>query len=110
MNKTTSAVLIVLLLSAVIGGYFFYQSQNSLIPWVQKVVSDKLIDGQSARFRNIREVTSGTYCGEVNSKNRMGAYTGFTGFSVLGMPSTPQPFIRFAEDDWHGQPQQSCPL
>jgi hypothetical protein len=38
-----------------------------------------LIDPESAQFRDVRQ--NGPYtCGEVNSKNRMGGYTGFRKF------------------------------
>lgn len=110
MNKTILAVLIILLISTLIGGVWWYQSSNSTDKWVQKVVAYKLYDGESARFRNIRVVTDGTYCGEVNSKNRMGAYTGFTGFSVLGFPPDPQPLIRFVAEGFDGEPQRACPI
>lgn len=48
-------------------------------------VKDKLLDGESARWRWPKHVAEfGLYCGFVNAKNRMGAYTGFTPFMVLG--------------------------
>lgn len=48
-------------------------------------VKDKLLDGESARWRWPKHIAEfGLYCGFVNAKNRMGAYTGFTPFMVLG--------------------------
>lgn len=50
-----------------------------------KQVKDKLLDGESARWRWPKHVAAfGMYCGFVNAKNRMGAYTGFTPFMVFG--------------------------
>jgi hypothetical protein len=45
----------------------------------EKSAADQLIDPTSAQFRNV--VVQGiTVCGEINGKNRMGAYAGFTRF------------------------------
>lgn len=44
---------------------------------VQKLVKDKLKDGETAKFRNQWEL-----CGEVNAKNSFGAYTGFQRYIV----------------------------
>jgi len=53
-------------------------------PWletreIQQAVAAGLADPEAARFRNIRKVESG-FCGEVNGKNRFGAYVGFEPF------------------------------
>ncbi|WP_338562574.1 hypothetical protein [Acinetobacter sp. KS-LM10] len=45
---------------------------------VQKIVKNKLNDPQSAQFKN-----QVGFCGEVNSKNKMGGYGEFKKFSVL---------------------------
>lgn len=45
----------------------------------KKAASDLLIDPSSAQFRSVQAVTNGV-CGEINGKNRMGAYVGFTRF------------------------------
>lgn len=48
-------------------------------------VKFKLLDGESARWRWPKHVEEfGLYCGFVNAKNHMGAYTGFTPFMVIG--------------------------
>lgn len=48
-------------------------------------IKDNLIDGDSARWRWPKHAEKfGLYCGFVNAKNRMGAYTGFAPFMVLG--------------------------
>ena len=57
--------------------------------WDKRVIKDRvaamLIDPASAQFRDVRTPRAGligpaTVCGEVNGKNRMGAYAGFTRF------------------------------
>lgn len=45
---------------------------------INRIVRSKLVDPDSAQFRN----QSGK-CGEVNAKNRMGGYTGFKRYVVL---------------------------
>lgn len=53
--------------------------------FVAKMVKGRLTDPDSARFSNVTAYSSGeklTYCGEVNSKNRMGGYAGPTPFIV----------------------------
>jgi hypothetical protein len=46
---------------------------------VQDKVSYDLIDPSSAQFRNVT-VVDGWVCGEVNAKNRFGAYVGYKPF------------------------------
>lgn len=41
-----------------------------------------LKDPYSARFENVKEYGPGVICGLINSKNSMGAYTGFTAFYI----------------------------
>jgi hypothetical protein len=52
----------------------------------QELAAAQLIDPSSAQFRNVRTATAGALgtrvCGEINGKNRMGAYAGFTRFIV----------------------------
>lgn len=54
----------------------------------RSILSDTLFDADSAKFRNLREVEDSkdglVICGEVNAKNRMGAYIGFRRF--VGVP------------------------
>ena len=55
-------------------------------------VKQQLNDPSSAMFRNVRyfEVA---ICGEVNSKDASGAYTGYTRFIVSGPSSAPMVWI-----------------
>lgn len=51
----------------------------------QELAAAQLIDPSSAQFRNVRRVANNgisRVCGEINGKNRMGAYVGFTRFIV----------------------------
>lgn len=51
---------------------------------------ETLIDYGSARFKDVRLATDGVAtCGLVNSKNRMGGYTGWTPFYAMALPSSP---------------------
>lgn len=64
------------------------QLSRAQISQVEAAVKYSLIDPDSASFRNIRasdlSLADGTsyrrVCGEVNSKNRMGGYAGFSTF------------------------------
>ena len=47
----------------------------------KRVVAELLIDPSSAQFQNVVSRT-GFVCGEINGKNRMGAFVGFTRFFV----------------------------
>lgn len=49
------------------------EKQKSQIELIEIKIKDKLIDPDSAKFRNQKG-----NCGEVNSKNRMGGYIGFS--------------------------------
>jgi hypothetical protein len=55
-------------------------------------VKQQLSDPSSAMFRNVRffEVA---ICGEVNSKDASGAYTGYTRFIVSGSSAAPMVWI-----------------
>ncbi len=71
------------------GGKEFYKKtlDSKKIAWMDKgmdAVKSKLKDGDSAKFRNVYFIrgTKGipVSCGEVNSKNSFGAYSGFQRF------------------------------
>lgn len=61
----------------------------------EDAVRKSMIDGESARFREVTRCTAAPeiYTGEVNGKNRMGAYVGFAPFFVEGNA------VYFAGDD-----------
>ena len=52
-------------------------------PDYEIAVAERLIDPESARFRNIddrRSEAAGGVCGEMDSRNRLGGYVGWTRF------------------------------
>jgi hypothetical protein len=55
----------------------------------KRAVAEQLLDPASALFRNVVS-EAGKVCGEVNAKNKMGAYTGFSRFVVDTADFEPQ--------------------
>jgi len=78
-----SMIISVILVSIVV---FFAIGRNNTpqmgpLEGVYSSVSKKLHDPSSAEFRNVVTIHD-TYCGEVNSKDENGNYTGFREFMV----------------------------
>ena len=90
LNKVLLALSCALLLSACvsIASKQPMRLSGKQVSEVQETVRYRMIDPTSTMFRNIRGydavLTDGKpyqfICGEVNSKNRMGGYTGFSAF------------------------------
>lgn len=63
--------------------------QNRIMGTWKSGLKDVLIDPDSANFKNIYFVIAGNRtpfaCGEVNSKNRLGGYTGYKHFITAGL-------------------------
>jgi len=57
------------------------------IPKAREAIQAQLRDPGSAQFRNERLTKNRTLCGEVNSKNGMGGYTGFEKYFTTGSVS-----------------------
>ena len=78
MNKTTKKIIVIglIIVSVIVG---FNYERIFLIPKYRKPIIDNVIDPTSVIFKN-EEFHDGLLCGEFNSKNRMGAYTGFEKF------------------------------
>lgn len=72
-----------------IGGTLGWQAWNAKrdrdsAEALQQRVRAHLADPESARFQNLRFFShSKAVCGQVNAKNRMGGYVGFTSFVLL---------------------------
>lgn len=49
-----------------------------------EAIKQALFDPDAAQFRNEETSSSGDVCGEVNSKNRFGAYVGFSRYVYTG--------------------------
>ncbi len=52
----------------------------SQVEAAKEAVAYDLIDPTSAQFREVEENDYGNICGQVNAKNRMGAYVGYVPF------------------------------
>lgn len=103
MRMTTIACLVGALLLAGCG-----DSDSSKIELARKAVKEKLNDPDSAQFRNDRvteaepgvKAKGGFYvCGELNAKNRMGGYNGFTRYSAA-IIKTEIVDAQFGDDAW----------
>ncbi|MBX9614904.1 MAG: hypothetical protein K2X25_04875 [Caulobacteraceae bacterium] len=64
--------------------------ERLFIEAVKAEMDTVLFDYPSARFQNVR-ITSGgnVVCGQVNSKNRLGAYVGWRSFEATDLPIDP---------------------
>src|SRR5437868_5054812 len=71
--RTLSIVMVAL----VLGG-----CGDSALESAHKAVAYQLMDPDSARFRNDRELADGSICGQVNGKNLYGAYSGFNHYAA----------------------------
>lgn len=78
-----SLVLSVALLALAAFGWYAY-----LVHEMRQLVRAELNDPESAQFRNERffgpwSASGASFCGQVNAKNAMGGYVGFTAFEVM---------------------------
>lgn len=83
MIKKIGLLIAVLALIGSTGfGWYYFAEQSfhdTTTPYfARNWVRAELTDPDSAKFRNQKG-----YCGEVNSKNRMGGYTGFVRFIAI---------------------------
>ena len=70
-------------LASLTAAFFVWQRFFSHEAKVIRLVQATLTDPESAQFRGVRRSGSASFtCGEVNAKNRMGGYVGFTPFMV----------------------------
>lgn len=99
VSAWSTAWMPVAIIVLMVGGYVLFQSKFGLIARAEEAVKHELIDGDSAKFRNVRKNSDFEVCGEVNSKNRLGAYIGFTPFLVVDLPSIQDaPRVQFGDD------------
>jgi hypothetical protein len=54
------------------------------ISLAKKLIETDLIDPSSVQYRNVVLYSEDVVCGEINAKNRMGGYTGFSPFIYNG--------------------------
>lgn len=71
-------------------------------PDYEVAVAGRLVDPESARFRNIddrrHEAASGV-CGEIDSRNRLGGYVGWTRFFARKPDGTDQWDVYFEDNE-----------
>lgn len=82
MRKFFTAIVV---LAALAGAVFAYRAY--LISELRKPVLAQLSDPESAQFRNERVIGNWRFagtvlCGDVNAKNKMGGYAGFSPFEA----------------------------
>ena len=79
MKKLFKVMVFVVLALVGVGLVWFYYGPTLL---AKEAVKLKLNDPDSAQFRNMRRVSLSVVCGELNAKNAMGGYVGYTAFRV----------------------------
>ncbi|MDB5696860.1 MAG: hypothetical protein JWN21_2403 [Sphingomonas bacterium] len=63
------------------------------IAQAQQEAAKGLIDPSSAQFRSVRMGKDGDVCGEINAKNRMGAYVGYSRFVATATDTQPSGWL-----------------
>lgn len=81
LSRWKIIVLFVFLFVASFGSAAFYIKRALPIKEAKKVIESGLYDPDSAQFRNMG-IGEHFVCGEVNAKNRFGAFVGFKAFAV----------------------------
>ena len=61
---------------------WFVNSKTGRVNEVKAAITEGMRDPSSAQFRAVRKTSGGAVCGEVNAKNAMGGYVGFSRFVV----------------------------
>jgi hypothetical protein len=77
-QKLFVAVLVLLAIVGLFIGNEAYRKSKQKKQWIEQVVAD-FYDPSAAQFRNLKQNYQ-ALCGEVNGKNKMGAYVGFKRF------------------------------
>lgn len=70
---------------------------NAQFAAARQALNERLLDYPSARFRDVRG-NDLVVCGFVNSKNRMGAYVGWTRFAWPSLAEEPRLYLDDADD------------
>lgn len=74
-NFIKYGLIFAVIVSLFLGGYYFYKHSY------RSFLVESMIDPSSVMFRNENFSADNEYlCGEINAKNRLGAYTGFEKF------------------------------
>jgi hypothetical protein len=84
MKPYLPGTLLILALGA--GAYWYFDTPSRQI---KATIRAQLSDPDSAQFRNIRKGNDSlSWCGEVNAKNRLGGFVGFTRFAAVHVADT----------------------
>lgn len=84
-------ILIVAALAAFGAADAFPAPSDAQFAQARETLNQTLLDYPSARFRDVHG-DSRRLCGFVNSKNRMGAYTGWDRFVIMGLAGSEPAF------------------
>jgi len=77
-----------------------YSEQKSAL----ENVSLQFFDHKSVEFKNVSFEDDVVMCGDVNGKNRLGAYVGFSRFYVIGYKHKKKPYVTVeGNEDFHEQ-------
>jgi hypothetical protein len=98
MKKNT--IIAVAVIAGLAATAIWYFADGQFIP-ARQAVAGEMIDPSAAQFRRLRRVGNAV-CGEVNSKNRYGAYVGFVEF-VYEQSATPRRRCGFGRK-WRATP------
>lgn len=79
--KAINLLILALSLSSYTG---LSHAESLLAKQAKEAVKERLIDPESATFKIEYEDPKGLICGQVNAKNRLGGYTGFSRFMYTG--------------------------
>lgn len=83
--KKSNKVVLLLLVALVAFSVYRYINRNPSADIEDagvEIVRARLVDPDSAKFKNVYYKEGVGICGQVNSKNRMGGYVGFKSFVV----------------------------
>lgn len=67
----------------IITNSYAYEAGQRDIAELKIAMEDRLKDSESARFKKVVILDDGATCGQVNSKNSFGAYSGFEPFMAM---------------------------
>ena len=89
MNRIITAAMLATCLAIVASGVYWLKYEDWVVlPRARALISDKLRDPSSTQFRNDNLSDKDWLCGEINTKNGAGGYSGFSRFISHGRPST----------------------
>ncbi|WOC01223.1 MULTISPECIES: hypothetical protein [unclassified Providencia] len=79
-------------------------SEMNHVSFAENRLKENLKDPSSAEFRDSRMGSGGSVCGQVNSKNGFGAYTGYKKYIQIG----PATMVDDGSDDFNKQWESYC--